>query len=116
MLSDEPDDGPDDAPAGRPDDGWAPAAGVGNNTDPYAYLQSPVDPDEQEMLPPKDLYEGLDDSYDDGQDHQGADPADLVQPHVDSSEPGEALPDQDEHWLASLDDQEPPTTGTKTWT
>ncbi len=99
MLS----DGPQDAPAGLPHAGWAPAAGVGHNADPYAYQQAPVDPYEQELLPPEDL----DDSYDDGQDHQVADLADLL-PHVDASEVGEALPDQDEHWLASLTDQEPP--------
>jgi len=108
MLSDGPDDGPDDAPADPPDDGWAPTAGAGNNTDPSAYQQAPVDPYELELLPPEDLYEGLDDSYFDGQDHQVADPADLLLPHVDAREPGEALPDQDEHWLAGLTDQEPP--------
>jgi len=104
MLS----DGPDDPPAGLPDDGWAPASGAGHNTDPSAYQQAPVDPYELELLPPEDLYEGLDDSYHDGQDEQGVDPADLLLPHFEASEPGEALPDLDEHWLASLTDQQPP--------
>jgi len=104
MLS----DGPDDPAADLPDAGWAPTAGAGNHTDPYAYEQAPVDPYEQELLPPEDLYEGLDDSYDDGPDHQVADAADLLLPQFDSSEVGEALPDQDEHWLANLTDQQPP--------
>jgi len=104
MLSDEP----QHAPADLPDEGWAPASGVGHNTDPSAYQQAPVDPYEQELLPPEDLYEGLDDSYHDGQDEQGVDPADLLLPHFEASEPGEALPDLDEHWLASLADQQPP--------
>jgi len=108
MLSDGPDDGPDDAPADPPDDGWAPTVGAGNNTDPYAYQQAPVDPYLLELLPPEDLYEGLDDSYHDGQDHQVADLTDLLLPQFDSSEVGEALPDQDEHRLASLTDQQPP--------
>ncbi len=104
MLSDEP----QHAPADLPDEGWAPASGVGHNTDPSAYQQAPVDPYELELLPPEDLYEGLDDSYFDGQDHQATDLADLLLPHVDAREPGEALPDQDEHWLAGLTDQKPP--------
>jgi len=104
MLS----DGPDDPAADLPDAGWAPTVGAGNHTDPYAYEQAPVDPYEQELLPPEDLYEGLDDSYDDGPDHQVADAADLLLPQFDSSEVGEALPDQDEHWLANLTDQQPP--------
>jgi conjugative relaxase-like TrwC/TraI family protein len=112
MLSDGPDDGPDDAradpSADPPDDGWAPTAGAGNNADPHASQQAPVDPHELELLPPEDLYEALDDSHFDGQDHQGADLADLLLPHVDASEVGEALPDQDEPWLASFADQEPP--------
>jgi len=111
MLSDEP----QHAPADLPDEGWAPASGVGHNTDPSAYQQAPVDPYELELLPPEDLYEGLDDSYFDGQDHQATDLADLLLPHVDAREPGEALPDQDEHWLAGLTDQKPPTT-LRTWT
>ncbi len=103
MLS----DGPDDAPAGMPHDPWVPPAGAGHNADPSAYQQAPVDPYGQELLPPEDLYDGLDDSYDDGQYDQAANLADLL-PHVDAIEVGEALPDQDEHWLASLADQEPP--------
>jgi len=108
MLSDGPDDGPDDEPDDPPDAGWAPTVGAGNHTDPYAYQQAPVDPYELELLPPEDLYEGLDDSYNDGQDHQVADLTDLLLPQFDSSEVGEALPDQDEHRLASLTDQQPP--------
>ncbi len=103
MLS----DGPQDEPAGMPHAPWVPPAGAGHNADPSAYQRARVDPYELELLPPEDLYEGLDDSYDYGPDHQVADLADLL-PHVDASEVGEALPDQDDHWLASLADQQPP--------
>jgi len=104
MLS----DGPQDAPADMTDEGRAPAGGAGNNTDPYACGQAPVDPYELELLPPEDLYDGLDDSYDDGQDHQVADCADLLPPQFEASDPGEALPDHDKHRRTSLADHEPP--------